>query len=94
MFWTAYIHEERPGLSGLSSFLQDQRVIRSALFAKVLAELLFLLFGQVGLNDLKLLAFDGISNLVYYCPTCQQEQGRVPGVILERTCSIKPSSIP
>ena len=39
-------------------------VIRAALLAEVRAELLFLLIGQVGLNDLELLAFDGISHLV------------------------------
>jgi hypothetical protein len=47
------------------SFLQEQSVSHSALlFSEVRAEFVFLLFRQVGLNDLKLLAFDGISNLV------------------------------
>ena len=56
------------------TFLQKQRVIRSALlFAEVRAELVFLLFGQVGLNDLELLAFDGLSKTVNHCPSRQQE---------------------
>ena len=36
----------------------------SSLLAEVLAELLFLLFGQVSLNDLELLVFDGVCHLV------------------------------
>src|SRR6266516_5510379 len=77
MFWRTHIYEERPGLSGLSLFPTKQSISHAALlFSEVRAELLFLLFGQVSLNDLELLAFDGISNLVYHCPARQQEQGR------------------
>jgi len=36
----------------------------SSLLTEVRAELLFLLFGQVRLNNLELLTFDGIGNLV------------------------------
>ena len=47
------------------SFLQKQRVSHAALlFSEVRAELGFLLIGQVGLNDLELLALDSVSNLV------------------------------
>ena len=45
------------------------------LLAEVRTELVFLLFGQVGLNDLKLLTLDRLSHLVYHCPARQQEQG-------------------
>src|SRR5437899_8331904 len=76
MFWTAHIQGKGQGYLAFLSFLQKQCVIRSALLAEVRAELGFLLFGQVGLNDLELLAFDSVSNLVYHCPACQEEQGR------------------
>jgi hypothetical protein len=39
-------------------------MMHTALLAKVRTKLGFLIFGQVGLNDLELLAFDGIGNLV------------------------------
>ena len=41
-------------------------MIAALFFREVRAELVFVLFGQVGLNDLELLIFDGLSNLVYY----------------------------
>ncbi len=48
----------------------------SVLLAEVRAELVFLLFGQVGLNDLELLALDRLSHPVCHSSTRQQEQGR------------------
>ena len=49
---------------------------QSALLRESLAELVFLLFRQVGLNDLELLAFDCFNNLVKHSSARQQEQGR------------------
>src|SRR6266566_8139216 len=47
-----------------------------ALLRESLAELVFLLFRQVGLNDIELLAFDCFNNLVKHSSARQQEQGR------------------
>ena len=43
------------------------------LFSEIFTELGFLLFGQVGLDDLELLTLDGISNFVYHRPARQKE---------------------
>src|SRR5436309_14747346 len=62
-----------------SHMRRDQRrAMCTTLLCESLAELVFLLFGQVGLNDLELLAFDGLSNFVKHSPARQQEQGRGP----------------
>src|SRR5437879_7596148 len=58
--------------------LRDQLLVCYGLLSKGLAELVFLLFGQVGLNDLELLALDRLNNPVNHGPTCQEEQGRGP----------------
>ncbi len=55
---------------------QEQRVMHSALLAEVRAELVFLLFGQVGLNDFELLTLDRLSNSIDHRTTLQQEQRR------------------
>src|SRR2546428_4140763 len=47
-----------------------------ALLAKIRTELVFLLFGQVGLNDFELLTFDRLSNSINHRTTLQQEQRR------------------
>ena len=74
--------------------LQEQRVMFSALLSEVRAELIFLLFGQVGLNDLELLTLDRLSNLVTAAPLSNKNKAEVPGVILARTWLMKSSSIP
>jgi len=55
------------------------RVLRpsicSMLLAKVCAQLVFLLFGQIGLDDLELLPLDCFSYLFDHSSTRQQEQG-------------------
>src|SRR6266566_8035947 len=57
-------------------FLKRRYSIDAALFSEVGAQLVFLLFGQVGLNDLKLLPLDRLRNSVHHSPGLQQEQGR------------------
>ncbi len=47
-----------------------------ALLRESLAELVFLLFRQVGLNDLELLALDCFNNLINHSSARQQEHGR------------------
>lgn len=56
--------------------LCKRSILRFALLTEVRAQLLFLLFGEVGLHDLKLLALDCLSHPVCYSPTGQQELGR------------------
>src|SRR5215469_16645245 len=56
-------------------FLLGENML-SALLPEVSAQLVFLLFGQVGLHDLKLLAFDCLSHPAQHSPGFQQEQGR------------------
>src|SRR6266581_3025258 len=58
----------------LSSTLATRAV--RALLAEVRAELVFLLFGQVGLNDFELLTLDRLSNSIDHRTTLQQEQRR------------------
>src|SRR3989442_1647489 len=55
---------------------QEQRVLYAALLAKIRAELVLLLFGQIGLNDLELLTPDRLSNSIDHRTTLQQEQRR------------------
>src|SRR6266699_5536933 len=47
-----------------------------ALLAKIRAELVFLLFGQVSLDNLELLTLDRLSNSIDHRTTLQQEQRR------------------
>ena len=51
---------------------------QSALLRESLAELVFLLFRQVGLNDLELLAFDCFNNLVKHTPLVNRNKAEVP----------------
>jgi len=57
---------ELPGSVDHPLILQEQQAIGSALRSEVSMELVFLFFGQVGLNDLELLAFDCLSDPVYH----------------------------
>jgi hypothetical protein len=60
----SFMSTRRPGGTWPSHLLQEQRLMHYALLPKGLAELVFLLFGQVALNELELLALDGLNNLV------------------------------
>ena len=51
-------------------------VLYAALLTEVCAELVFLLFGQIGLNDFELLTLDRLSNSIDHRTTFQQEQRR------------------
>src|SRR6266566_904258 len=48
----------------------------AALLSEIRAELNFLLFGQVGLDDLELLTLDSLSNSIDHRTTRQQKQSR------------------
>src|SRR5260370_5810373 len=58
-------------------FSERRQAICATLFVtEVSTELVFLLFGQIGLNDLELLPLDRLRNSVHHSPGLQQEQGR------------------
>jgi hypothetical protein len=65
---------------------------RDTLLAYVSVQLVFLLFRLVGLDDLELLLLDHPSHSVNNFPLDNRNKTEVPGLILERTWLMKPSS--
>ena len=59
---------------GLSVFALEAVIGSPLVFTEVSAQLVFLLFGQVGLDDLELLSLDRLSHPVRHRPTRLQVQ--------------------